>query len=94
MNKIDKMIKNARQHWGFVNPVHLINPVETGFSGVEWSDYGRTRSCTYASEDVSRIAKPRISTLVAPADIVHLRWTEKELIVASSVKGFHCRTDL
>jgi hypothetical protein len=24
------MGKNTRQHWGFVNPVHLVNPVYTG----------------------------------------------------------------
>ena len=25
------MGKNTRQHWGFVNPAHLVNPVYTGF---------------------------------------------------------------
>ena len=25
------MRKNTRQYWGFVNPVHLVNPVYTGF---------------------------------------------------------------
>ena len=28
---MDKMRKNSAQYWGFVNPVHLVNPVYTGF---------------------------------------------------------------
>ncbi len=28
---MDKMRKNTDQYWGFVNPVHLVNPVYTGF---------------------------------------------------------------